>query len=197
MAAARRALDNGGRLWNLFDHAGDEQVSRVELEKAAGVFGQAAAFLHYELATAALSEEEREELWELLAPEVRRSARFYRPEVVSPGELAEVGRAGRPYVAEGTLRRLDKVELPYEVTTMIWAGSVMIPVVSPLVAMYRTYELRRRGGGCCLVIPKGLGPERPARFAGLMKRLDGAVHTGTREKQKLLYFAPRFYSDLE
>ena len=36
-----KALDNGGRFFNIFTKAGDDQITRAELAKAAGTFGSA------------------------------------------------------------------------------------------------------------------------------------------------------------
>ena len=37
-AGALEALDNGGRFYNIFTHAKDDEVSLAELAKVAGVF---------------------------------------------------------------------------------------------------------------------------------------------------------------
>ena len=34
-----KALDNGGRFFNIFTRASDDRITRAELAKAAGVFG--------------------------------------------------------------------------------------------------------------------------------------------------------------
>ena len=54
-----KAIDNGGRFYNLFSHAQDNVVSRGELAKAAGMFSSGAnAFLFLEMAQQVLSPED-------------------------------------------------------------------------------------------------------------------------------------------
>lgn len=48
-----KILDNGGRFFNIFTRAGDDQITRAELAKAAGTFGSAPkAALFFEMAYA-------------------------------------------------------------------------------------------------------------------------------------------------
>lgn len=51
-----KALDNGGRFFNIFTRAGDDKITRSELAKAAGEFGSTPkAVLFFEMAQQALA----------------------------------------------------------------------------------------------------------------------------------------------
>ena len=51
-----KALDNGGRFFNVFTKAGDDRITRAELAKAAGVFRSSPkAVLFFEMGELALS----------------------------------------------------------------------------------------------------------------------------------------------
>ena len=80
---AKRALDNGGRFYNLWTKAGDNVVEGVELARAAGVYSSdAIAFLHFEMALMDLPAEQKAEVRSLLAPELRTQLEAKRPRVL-------------------------------------------------------------------------------------------------------------------
>jgi hypothetical protein len=57
---ARKALDNGGRFYNLWTQAGDNVIDSGELARAAGVHSSdMRAFLHFEMALMDLPEQQK------------------------------------------------------------------------------------------------------------------------------------------
>ncbi|MGD8499894.1 MAG: hypothetical protein PVJ86_04560, partial [Phycisphaerales bacterium] len=80
LQGALKALDNGGRFYNVFAKARDEVITDSELYKAAGVFSrQTHAFLFFELALSDLSEAGRDQVIQHLSPELRSSYLEQRP----------------------------------------------------------------------------------------------------------------------
>ena len=110
---ARRALDNGGRFYNLFTRAGDNVVEGVELARAAGVYSSdAMAFLYFEMALMDLAPEQQKEVRSLLAPDLRARLETKRPRELLPSQVEPEGRAGFPAIVTGYPRFVeDKTQL--------------------------------------------------------------------------------------
>ncbi|MGD9404737.1 MAG: hypothetical protein PVH95_06260, partial [Anaerolineae bacterium] len=67
VSGAKRALDNGGRFYNLWAQAGDDVVDAGELARAAGVYSSdIRAFVHFEMALMELLEEQRADVHSML-----------------------------------------------------------------------------------------------------------------------------------
>lgn len=146
---ASRALDNGGRLWNVFTTAGDRVITGGELGKAGAGGGVAGALLFFDLATSRLKESEREELARRLEPKLRRRWRDSRPLPVSPGDLAGVADAKRPLIVQGVARRLDKSDVSVgHVTVRVMVGSVSVPVQTPATQVHAVYEVTDGARSC-------------------------------------------------
>jgi len=80
LQGALKALDNGGRFYNVFTKAKDEVITDSELYKAAGVFSdKAQAFLFFELALSGLSEVDRDRVIQRLSGELRSAYLRERP----------------------------------------------------------------------------------------------------------------------
>ena len=103
-----KAIDNGGRFYNLFSHAGDNVVSRGELAKAAGVFcsGQS-TFLFLEMAQQELSPEDRAEVERTLEPDLRTKYRRKRPTGMAPSNVDGEGKAGTAVIVNGYPRFVE------------------------------------------------------------------------------------------
>ena len=103
---ALKELDNGGRFYNLFTKAEDEQVSAAELAKVAGVFGdRQKMFLFLEMAVHDLAVSDQQEVYGSLSTSLRDQHAEHIPQVLLPSEAEERGVAaktamvmsGRPY----------------------------------------------------------------------------------------------------
>ena len=127
---AKRALDNGGRFYNLFTRAGDNVVEGVELARAAGVYSSdAMAFLHFEMALMDLPPEEKAEVLALLAPDLKAQLEVKRPRVLLPSRVEPDGRAGIPTIVTGYPRFVeDKTELK-GFTIMVTPVIMMVPIM--------------------------------------------------------------------
>jgi hypothetical protein len=68
---AQRALDNGGRFYNVFARSGDDILEPAELARAAGVYSSdTKVFLHFEMGIMGLPQEEQEEIVSRLSPDL-------------------------------------------------------------------------------------------------------------------------------
>ena len=104
MAGALRALDNGGRLWNVFARAGDGVVTPSELARAAGTLSvNNDAILYFFLALARLDAESRRAIVSKLAEPLERrlAGRYPKQLAVEPGAADALG------VVEGYAVKLE------------------------------------------------------------------------------------------
>ena len=197
LAGALRALDNGGRFYNLFTQAGDKVVSATELKKVAGVFrDDQAAALFFELATAELDERARRGVMDALGPEARAIQRRHRPLRLEPAEFAAQARAGVGYLVEGRVRKFDDVTVTGMIFIPIMVGKTMTMMMVPTQDYFTVYELDGPAPGVeCLV----LTPKQNAqmigrhRFSGIAKEAE--VGTGKR-KIKRLRLEPQYYTPI-
>jgi len=195
---ANRALDNGGRLWNIFTEAADRVITKAEIAAAGGGGGWAGALLFFEMSTSALNEGEREELVHRLTPKLRRRWRQSGPELVSPGRLDSLDDTKRPYLVEGNARRVDEKQLLtgfIPITTMV--GNVPITTQVPVVEMFVVFEVTGDRGGLGRVLAhKGskLADGARIRFGGLLRK--GQQGKEKRSKRRN-FLSARFYTELE
>lgn len=175
---AARALDNGGRLWNVFTHASDRVITKAEIGKAGGGGGAAGALLFFALATSRLDRGEREELVGRLEPRLRRQWERSGPLHLRPGELAGVEETKRPCIVEGRVRRCrpDEEGLGF-VPVMVMIGNVPMTHWYPAGDQHSVAELSD-GSGSCLALAgrKRDWPEGQRVLVG------GTVKEGRRSK---------------
>ena len=195
---ANRALDNGGRLWNLFTEAADRVITKAEIAKAGGGGGWIGALLFFDLSTSRLNEGEREELVHRLSPKLRRRWRQQGPEVVTPAGLDRLENTKRPYLVEGVARKVEEKSLTtafIPITTMI--GNVPITTMTPITEVFAVYEVRGDRGGTGLVLARkgsGLKDGTRARFAGTLRPGQAGKEKGSRRRG---YLSARFYLELD
>lgn len=195
LRGASRALDNGGRFYNLFTQAQDRQVEPAELARAAGVFSSdAQAMIFFDMAIADLGPGEKAELVSTLSTELRERYRRQRPVVLAPSAVEAEGEQGQAVITAGYPVFLeDRSE---------FAGMVVMvtPVITliPIMDQYDVYELYESAAlnGRPTVIATARGSTRlesgPVRLGGMLKELKFDDKTGKEHGLFLetLYFTP-------
>ncbi len=185
VAGARRALDNGGRFFNLFTKAGDDVLSRAELARAAGVLGSdQAAFLYFALATSGLSDDEQATLLTHFDDDLRRRHRRHAPTTLEPGSFETSARAAKPFVVEGSTRSVD--------SRSDFTGFMMVPTMTgkvttfTMVPIFDAFDLyavqaqpRRDGTSCLVTVPHGTDMPTHARLGGLAKEILASPDKGS------------------
>lgn len=102
LLGAQRALDNGGRFYNMFARAGDEVIDQAELAKAAGVYSTGAkAFLHFEMGIMDLPPQQRKEIVSNLSPALLENYQEQKPAITSPSMVEAQGKAGEMTIVSG------------------------------------------------------------------------------------------------
>jgi hypothetical protein len=195
LRGAGRALDNGGRLFNLFAKADDGLVSGAELARAAGVFSiDQKAFLFFEMAIAQLSSEESAAVTDQLSPELLSKLESARPRVLKPSSVESLGQAGMPAIVTGYPVFIeDRTQ---------FVGFIMLvrPVMFiPIFDQYDVYEVYDTPamGTVRTLIATTRGSKRLdgmfMRFGGVLKELHFEDKTG---KEHGLYLDTIFYTPL-
>ena len=193
---ARRALDNGGRILNLFTKPGDGIVEASELAKAAGVFSSGdKAFVYLDMSLSELSPGERQEMVSLLPPNLRAKYIAHRPQVLAPSVVEREG-------SEGDLAIVSGYPVFVEDRTQFKGFIVMVtPVVMfiPIMDQFDVYEVYDTPD---MIEPRTVvatmrGSKRldggQWRFGGMLRELQFEDKTG---KAHGLYLETMYYSQL-
>jgi hypothetical protein len=191
---ARKALDNGGRFFNLFARADDDVVDSAELARAAGVYlAGARALLYFEMALMELSSEERAEVTGLLSPELRTRYAAQRPRILAPSAVESQGQAGVPAIVSGyPVFVEDRTEFRGFIV-MVVPVVMFVPIIDhfDVYEVFDTPDLREPK----TVIATTRGSRRLdgvyARFGGILKELYFDDVTG---KEHGLYLDAMYYT---
>lgn len=190
------AVDNGGRFYHLFSHAGDQEISTGELAKAAGVFCNVrSSFLFLELACRDLPASDHSEIVAMLEPKLRDRFAELRPATLTPSDVERRGAAGETAVITGwptfTREKLDTMMIPMMVGTVL----TMIPMQQKF-RVYEVFDDESRSGSstfATMPIDSEILEETPTRFAGFLRDLDTTDDGGSEHK---FYLETIFYTDL-
>ena len=199
-SGALQALDNGGRFYNLFTSAEDQEVSPAELAKVAGVFkDRQKMFLFLEMAVRDLEAAERQALFGKLSPGLQAEHARYKPQDLLPSQAEEHAVASRAAMITGYPRFLkDKSEFKGFIMVPIMAGKVMTFMMIPIQDRYDVYELRdeKTSQKVFLANIRGLPrlPECLSRFGGVLKELSDDEKE---EKGGRLFLEGVYYTPLE
>jgi hypothetical protein len=194
---ARKALDNGGRFYNLWARAGDDIVDSGELARAAGVVSSdARAFLYFEMALMDLPGEKRAEVLALLSPDLKLRMENNRTSVLHPSVVEYRGVAGNSAIVTGYP---VFVEDRTQFTGMIVIVTPIIALI-PIMDQYDVYEVFDTPERIepKTVIATVRGSKRLdgvlSRFGGVLKELQFEDKTG---KEHGLFLETVFYTPLE
>jgi len=176
---ALRALDNGGRFYNVLTKAGDEVITDSELCKAAGVFSQKAhAFLFFELALSDSSEADKDRVIRRLSPELRSTYLRERPKYTEIGVFEQVAREAEAVIVRGYPVFLeDRTRFSGFIFIPLFTGKVMTFTTIPIFDKFDVYEVYahsdRRGSKTIVATVRGSKrlATTIATFGGIAKRL--------------------------
>ena len=196
LQGAKRALDNGGRFYNLFTRAGDNVVEGVELARAAGVYSSdAMAFLHFEMALMDLPPEEQAEVRSLLARDLKEQFQARRPRVLQPSRVESEGVAGVAAVVTGYPSFVEDRARLQGVMVMSAPHIMMIPITDQL-DLYEVYDAPEQTAPRALVAAPRGGTKLSGshtRLGGVFKELHFADKT---QRYTGLYLEAFYYTPL-
>ena len=172
---ALEALDNGGRFYNIFTKAKDEEVSPVELAKVAGVFSdKQKMFLFYDMAVRELGESDKQSLFDNLSENLQAAYEEHRPQNLLPSEADSKGVASKTAILTGYPRFVtDKTVFNGFIYIPISTGKSMSLMMIPIMDQYDIYELTDDSSSTKTFIANVRGSERLpvelSRFGGILK----------------------------
>jgi len=194
---AARALDNGGRFFNLFAKSGDDVVDPAELARAAGVYAAGAqAFLYFEMALVNLSADEKTEIIQQLTPELMAKHKTNRPMMLAPSAVEAKGRQGKTAIVSGYPAFVEDRSQFTGFIVMVTPIIMMIPIFDQLdeYEVYDTPEMSTLR----TVIATTRGSKRLDKiyttFGGVLKELQFEDKTG---KEHGLYLETMYYVPAE
>jgi hypothetical protein len=188
-AGALEALDNGGRFYNIFTKARDDEVSPVELAKVAGVFSdKQKMFLFYEMAVRDLGESDKQSLFDSLSRDLQAAYEEHRPQDLLPSEADSRGVASRTAIITGYPRFVtDKTVFNGFIFIPISTGKSMSMIMIPIMDQYDIYELTDDSNSAKTFIANVRGSERLpvelSRFGGILK--ETSVDEEGKERDRL------------
>ncbi|MEM9303670.1 MAG: hypothetical protein AAGE01_16240 [Pseudomonadota bacterium] len=194
---AVKALDNGGRLFNLLTHADDGRISAAELGKAAGIIGdRQSMFLHLDMALAPLDDARVREVRSMLSDKLKAAYKRKGPRQATPAEGRSI-EPGRAIIVVGVPRHVDeKAGLSGFITVPMTTGNVTTMMMVPIFEQYDVYEVSdpEVAGALLVTAPKGKRSLEvvPTRFGGVVK-----VFEEGQRKRHDRYLEARFYTPLD
>lgn len=176
---ALKALDNGGRFYNVLTKARDEVITDSELYKAAGVFsGKVQAFLFLELALSGLPEADRDQVIQRLSPNLRSTYLSRRPKHTMIEVFEQDVRETDAVVITGFPIFLeDKTQFSGFIMIPIQAGKVTTFTMIPIFDRFDVYEvyanLDLHGNKTIIATMRGCKRLAAIRttFGGIVKKL--------------------------
>lgn len=139
---AKKSLDNGGRLFNLFSTLDDGTITEAEINKAAGVTsGSQESALFLLLASSRLNDADQQGLTDMLTGSVKRFREKYAPEYLIPADVSQLPE-GINVIVHGKLEPVpaDTEETAFTKKLHI-AGKVPTYEYESIFEAYRVYRL--------------------------------------------------------
>ena len=200
--AALRALDNGGRFYDLFAKARDEKIAISEISRLAGVFtSYSSAFLFFDLAIYQLSPREKHRLVSSFSEFQAAMYRANGPVHLTPSEIDNTGKAGSTAIVAGHIRHVERrEEFGGFIMMPMMAGSSSLPMMVPIYDQFDVYEVhdaQSQGlSGTLVATSRGsrFRGDAAVRLGGYLRAL--AFKDATRGRHKL-YLETVYYTPIE
>lgn len=200
LTGAMRALDNGGRFFNLFTRAGDGEISQSEVSKAAGVLGgQINAMLFFQLATLRLSSADQSSLVDRLTGKLRDRLRQSPAKSIPISKFKRNSELNQPVIVEGyPVFAKDHTQFSGFITVPMTTNNVTTMMMVPIIDQFDMYEVFQNsdqtGPHALIAVTKSKGSRKlegnRAAFAGIMKEME--VKQGG--KSKVRYVETSYYA---
>lgn len=174
---ALKALDNGGRFYNLLTNANDGSVTSAELAKVAGVFGEKQKMtLFLEMALMELDEYARKSVYASLTDSLKRTLSKHKIQHLVPSEAQEIGIKAQNAIVTGIPRFVtEKTDFNGFIMVPITSGKTTTMMMIPIIDQYDVYELRDESSSEEFLIAHARGsnklPESKIRCGGILKEL--------------------------
>lgn len=198
LAPIKKALDNGGRFYNFFDKAENEEVSKGELAKAAGVFTAGMqAFTFLSMSQQDLKAADQEAVLSLLEPSLRKSYQKKKPPFVKPSEIESGYKAGQSVIASGYLKPIeDRTQFTGMIMIPVMVGKIVTMIPIPIFEHFKVFECfdaaALKGASAIVAIAKNKKFDASGllQFGGVLKKLQ---YKSKEPKKHTLYLEPLYF----
>lgn len=193
-----KALDNGGRFFNVFTDSDDGRIQKAELARVAGVFTDLQKMaLYLEMALAGLDDRQARRVWQAIEPSFASELKGQRIRHYTPADARQRGVASRPAVITGVPHYVQtKTDMMGFIMVPITNGKTTTMIMVPLMDQYRVYEVRDEQTDEDFLIAHERGGRRLApvrtRLGGVLKRIKAKKKIKPRHELYLeaLYYTP-------
>ncbi len=175
---ALKALDNGGRFYNIFTKADDGLISKSELSKIAGLFsGKQRMMLFLELSLSKMTTENKQQIIEKLDTGLQKAYQSFKPKTCSVKEVLNEGTISSNTIITGIPKlKSQKDEFKgFVITPVAGPNHITTFTLTPIIDQYDVYELKDESSDESLVIAHVRGteklPEKRLSLAGVLKEL--------------------------
>ena len=182
LEGAKRALDNGGRFFNLFTKAGDGKITQSEISKAAGVLGDKnSVMLFFQLAISRLTNAEQQSLMDHLEEKIKTQWRESPVETIPVYRFHQTATPRKPVIIEGYPFFLeDREQFNSFIMVPISTGNTTTMMMIPIYDHYDIYEVYgnsdKTGRSALIGITRRKGRHQLAAtwttFAGVVKEME-------------------------
>jgi len=182
LEGARRALDNGGRFFNLFTKAGDGKITGSEISKAAGVLGDKhSVMLFFQLAISRLSNNDQQSLMDHLDDKIKRKWRESPADNIPVYRFHQTATPNKPVIVEGYPFFVeDREQFSSFIMIPITVGNTTTMMMVPIFDHFDVYEVYgnpdKTGRSALVGIKRLKGRKRipvsRTTFAGIVKEMD-------------------------
>lgn len=174
---ALKALDNGGRFYNMFTSENDEVISLPEVGKVAGVFiDRQKSILFLDLSISELSQVETDMILEKMDSSLQSAWQKYKSGRFTPSEAVTGAAISSNAIIKGIPRLTDsKSTLSGFVVVSVLVNKVPLVMPVPITDLYDIYEVRDEAGSDAFLIAhtasKEKLPEELINVAGVIKEM--------------------------
>lgn len=182
LEGAMKALDNGGRFFNLFTKAGDGEITRSEISKAAGVLGDRnSVMLFFQLAISRLSNADQQSLMDHLEGKIKKQWRESPAETIPVYRFHQSATPKQPVIVEGYPFFLeDREQFSSFIMMPISTGNSTTMMMIPIFEHYDIYEVygnsEKTGRNALVAVTKRKSrkrlPSTLTTFAGIVKEME-------------------------
>ena len=188
---AIKALDNGGRFYNLLTKADDGNISSSELAKVAGVLGNKQKMvLFLEMSLMSLDEYSRNRVIKVLSNDLTLAYNKYKSQNLTPSEAKENGVVSKNAIITG-VPEFVKSNSDFNGFIMfpMMVGKSIVMTMIPIIDQYDIYKIRDQKSDVDFLIAHARSskklPQQLIKCGGVLKELQTEKNT-TSPKNKFL-----------
>lgn len=188
---ALKALDNGGRFYNVLTKANDGVINQTEIGKVAGVFNnKQQIILFLELSICNLSQSEKNLIISKFDDDLLKNYQKYKPQLLLPFEAESKGEISASAIITGIPKLIEsKSDFTGFIMFPLVIGEITTISMIPMIDEYDVYEVRDENSTEPFLIAHTKGsqklPQIKIKIAGVLKELSACKKDNSNKKKYL------------